>query len=62
MARKWYCNKCGNEINKNAHASGFLTVYKTIDGNEYNRVEMDFCISCSEAIIESCVISPEAER
>lgn len=62
MARKWYCNKCGNEISKNTHDSGFFTVYKTIDGNEYNRFEMDFCISCSDAIIESCVISPEVER
>lgn len=60
MAKKFYCNMCGKQmdildIQENFSVNGRLGYGSRYDGDE---IEFDLCCDCMDKLIEECAIPP----
>lgn len=60
--RRAYCNLCGKEFGRDTQDyNGTFSIHTTIGyGSKYDgcELELDFCSSCMDKIIEACAITP----
>lgn len=63
MAREYYCNVCGKKMDI-FDAHNHISISESLGyGSKYDGeyVEIDFCSSCLDAIIDKMAISPIAK-
>ena len=64
MAKKYYCNKCGKQMDSWDIQHHFSITKRLGYGSKYDGevLNLDICCDCMDEIIDACIISPISPR